>query len=198
MKRLLLFLILTTPYVFAEENLNQPISPSEVGQVQVVNPNDPNVKKSINSLIEPLPLPDVRESEIDENSIKAVNTKPNFWTVIKLPFNDFEFEVGNPAIYEVKKKENTFMVRPLKQYQNSDITIFRGNKIYKILLTQTTDTVDSIVILKERQPVNYQAELEKVLKGEKSPYVQVERYTLNRKYDKVIVINGEKLGVIFR
>lgn len=197
MKKLFLLLILTTPYVFAED-LNQPLSPSEVSQVQVVNPNDENVKKAINSLIEPLPMPDVRESVIDENSIKAVNTKPNFWTVIKLPFSDFDFEIGNPAIYEVKKKENMLLVRPLKQYQNSDITIIRGGKIYKILLTQTTDTVDSIVILKERQPVDYQAELEKVLKGGKSPYVQVEKYIENKRYDKVIVLNNEKLGVIFK
>jgi len=179
MKAVVMAVLLTTTVVFA-----------------MVNPNSPVAEKAVDSLREVPPSPEVKKITLKE--VQTINTKGNYWTVVILPFEDGEYLVGNEEYYEVRKEKNKFFIRPKRQFVNSDITVIRGNQIYKFILSQSRQMPDLIVRVELPKPPDYEAEVEAFLKGEdpkKLKHIKVEAFKEGKKYDKVVYYKGKKWGI---
>ncbi|WP_457628657.1 hypothetical protein [Persephonella sp.] len=162
----------------------------------VVNPNNPEAEKTIDSFREVLPSPDIRHITLSE--VQVINTKGNFWTVVVLPFENFEYLVGNSNYYEVRKEKNKLIIRPKKQYVNSDITVIRNGEVYKFLLSQSRQLPDLVVRVSLPQVVDYEKEVEAFLKGVPAPelkHIRVEPFQEGKEYDRVVYYDGKKWGI---
>lgn len=200
MKRLLLLALLVSSTAYGEDlnqytNLSQPI-PIINNQQPIVNPNSAEARQSVDMFREPIPVADSRRITLEKEKTTIINTRPNFWTIIDLPFDGFDYYVGNPSIFEVQKKDNKVLIRPLKTFENSNLIIVKGNEIYQFILTQARDLPDLIVIARPKEKVDYEKELDKVLiNGDKSDKIILKEYSEKEDYDKVIVVGNKKMGV---
>lgn len=164
---------------------------------EIVNPNMPEAEKKVDAFREPLPSPEIRTIKLD-GPVKIINTKGNYWTVIQLPFEKFDYLVGNTSYYEVVRKGNKLLVRPKKAYVNSDITIIVNGQIYKLLLSQSRQLPDLIVRVELPKPVDYEAEVVKFLQGTppaELKHIRVEPFKEGKPYDRVVYYKNQKWGI---
>jgi len=166
----------------------------------IINPNDPQAQLKIDEFRESLPMPDVRSITLDDGKVQIIKAKANFWTVLELPsqMKEYDILVGNPDIYEVKKQDNRIYIRPKRIFENSDLTVIVGDKIYKFILTQSRTSPDLIVRAKLSEPIDYEREVRNFLEGRPYKYLKVEELREGKKYDKIVNLNGKKYGINYK